>query len=279
MTSRWLLNAILAGVIAALALLLFLRPDADKPAGPPLTALSTETVTRIRIERGEQKIELEKTGDAWRMTAPLRARANRFNIDSLLRLTDTVSTFQAPVGADLATYGLDKPTLRVWLNDEPIAIGSLHPMRQQHYARYRDTVHLIQSHVLTAAFQNYNNFLDSQLLEDGRKLAALRLPGFRLELKDGTWRRAPADEKISADRLNGFVAEWENARALSVEKYSGKPARATVQLTFEQDGRRETLALGILSYKPAFVLARRDEGLEYHFPEDVGQRLLTLAAE
>lgn len=279
MTSRWTVNAILAGVIAALALLLFLRPDSEEPAGPPLTALSADTVTRIRIERGKQTIELEKTGDDWRMTAPLPARANRFNIDSLLRLADTTSTFQAPAGADTATYGLDKPILRIQLNDEPIDVGAIHPMRQQHYVRHRDTVHLIQSYVLTAAFQNYSGFLDTQLFRDGRKLVALRLPALRLELKDGNWQIQPAAPALSADRLNQFVAEWENARALSVEKLSATRPQASVQLTFEHDGRRDTLTLGILAYKPEFVLARRDEGLEYHFPEDVGKRLLTLSAE
>jgi hypothetical protein len=279
MKSRWILNIALAAIIAALAALVYFRPGSEKPAGPPLTALTAEQITRVRIERGAQTIVLEKTGAAWRLTAPVQTRANQFNIDSLLRLASATSSFQAPVEANAATYGLDQPALRLRLNDEEIAVGAIHPMRQQHYVRYRDTVHLIPSYVLTAAFQNYGSFIDTQLLDGGRRLTALRLPTFRLELKDGTWQRVPADSRLSTDRLNSFVAEWENARALSVAKLSAKPTRAQVQLTFDQDGERATLMLDILATKPEFILARRDERLEYHFPEDVGKRLLTLAAE
>lgn len=278
MKARWILNLILAGIIAALAAFLYFKPAGNKPAGPPLTALAANVVTHIRIERGAQTIELEKTDTGWRLSAPLRTRANQFNIDSLLRVVSAPSSFQT-TPADLATYGLDKPALRLRLNDEEIAIGAIHPMHQQHYVRYRDTVHLIPSYVLAAAFQNYTGFIDTQLFEDGRKLAALRLPGFRLELKDGTWQRQPREAQLSTDRLNGFVAEWEHARALSVEKLVARPAQGAVQLTFEKDGKRETLTLDILSTRPEFVLARRDEGLEYHFPEDVGKRLLNLTAE
>jgi hypothetical protein len=278
MKARWILNLVLAGVIATLAAFLYFKPAGDPSVGPPLTALAADAVTQIRIERGTQTIELEKTDIGWRLRAPLAARANRFNVDSLLRITSAPSSFQA-TPSELGTYGLDQPTLRLRLNDEEIAIGAIHPMRQQHYVRYRDTVHLIPSAVLTAAFQPYTGFIDTQLLEHGRKLAALRLPGLRLELQDGTWRREPHDPQLSVDRLNGFVAEWEHARALSVAKLAARPAQGAVQLTFEQDGKRQTLTLDILAARPELVLARRDEGLEYHFPEDVGKRLLTLAAE
>jgi len=278
MKARWILNLVLAGIIAALAVFLYFKPAGDKPAGPPLTTLTADAITQLRIERSTQTIELEKTDAGWRLSAPLRARANQFNIDSLLRIVSAPSSFQA-TPTELTAFGLDKPALRLRLNNEEIAIGAIHPMRQQHYVHYRDTVHLIPSYVLAATFQPYTGFIDTQLFEDGRKLAALRLPGFRLELKDGTWQRQPRDAQLSTDRLNGFVAEWENARALSVEKLTARPAQGAVQLTFEKDGKRETLTLDILTTRPEFVLARRDEGLEYHFPEDVGKRLLNLIAE
>jgi hypothetical protein len=42
---------------------------------------------------------------------------------------------------------------------------------------------------------------------------------------------------------------------------------------------RDQLELGILSYKPDFVLYREDENLEYRFTEDTGKRLLDINAE
>jgi hypothetical protein len=280
LANRWVLNLVLAAVVLGLAALAYFRPAVEAPPGPPLTALSTDDVRYIRIERGNEKIELAKTANGWRLQAPVSARANEFNIDSLLRIAIVTSSFQAPADpATLATYGVDTPLLRLQLNDEQIAVGALHPLRQQHYVRYRDVVHLIPSYVLTAAFQHYTNFIDTRLLEDGRTLRALRLPNLHLVQKDGTWQREPApkEQESSVDRLNELVAEWENARALSVQQFTPRPAQAQVQLTFTT--APETLTLAILAYKPQLILARSDEGLEYHFPEDVGRRLLELNAK
>ncbi len=282
MRSRWLLNLLLATVVVALGLLAYFRPHGDASVGPRLTALTPETVTRIRIERvRHEPMQLEKAADGWRMLAPLRARANQFNIDSLLRVTTTTSSFQAPVdAAGLAQYGLDKPGVRLQLNDEEILIGAQHPLRQQHYVRYHEHVHLIPSYPLGSVFLDYNAFLDSQLLEDGRKLSALRLPAFRLVLKDGLWRRDPPPPKnapaVSQDRLNEIVAEWENARAFAVQRRSAKTPIAQIDLAFDQNGKHGSLTLDILAYRPELIIARRDEGLEYHFPEEIGKRLLEL---
>ena len=41
----------------------------------------------------------------------------------------------------------------------------------------------------------------------------------------------------------------------------------------------KNLDLGILAYKPELVLYRKDEALEYHFPQEAGERLLNLTPE
>lgn len=279
-TNRWMLNLALAAVVLGLAALVYFRPAPQAPPGPPLTALSATAVHKVRIDRGGEAIVLERTADGWRLQAPIAARANEFNVDSLLRLVSISSSFQTAADpAALGMYGLDKPLLRLQLNDEEIAVGAMHPMRQQHYVRYRDQVHLIPSYVLASAFQHYTNFIDTRLLEEGRTLRALRLPNLSLVQKDGTWQREPPlkEQELSVDRLNELVAEWENARALSVQKFTPRPAQAQVRLTFAT--APETLTLAILAYKPQLILARRDEGLEYHFPEEVGKRLLMVRSE
>ena len=100
---------------------------------------------------------------------------------------------------------------------------------------------------------------------------------------DGTWRRESADKKgdaeISGDRVNAFVAHWQNARALTVSRLTARKPLDSVQIVFEQDGKRDTLVVDVLSYRPELVLARRDEGLEYHFPEEIGKQLLQLPVD
>ncbi|MFQ5545601.1 MAG: hypothetical protein ACE5FE_06465, partial [Acidiferrobacterales bacterium] len=81
-----------------------------------------------------------------------------------------------------------------------------------------------------------------------------------------------------------FVEQWQNVRALTVARYTGRPVVDRVRVSFATDEgvtnqTRDQLELGILSYKPDFVLYREDENLEYRFTEDTGKRLLDINAE
>lgn len=279
---RWLLNAGLLGLIAALAWIVAQRMGQEKDIpGPPLTGLSAATVSHVRIERPEQPaIAIEKTGNEWKLTAPLPARANRLNVETLLRaLSAPVETRFPAVAAELAQYGLEKPSARVRLENEEIAFGALHPLKNQIYVLHNNEVALIPGYHLSAATYPYTNFIDSGLFEENRKLTSLRLPGFMLSLKDGVWRRKPADKKLTSDRINDFASEWQNARALSVDKYSGKEPVDHIDIDSIRDGKNEKIRLGILASKPDFVLYRPDENLEYHFTEETGKRLLNLVGQ
>jgi hypothetical protein len=207
-------------------------------------------------------------------------RANRLNVETLLRVLSAPAETRFPaVTTELPQFGLGKPTARVWLENEEIDFGALHPLKNQVYVLHNGEVALIPGYHLSAATYPYNNFIDSRLFEEDRKLTSLILPGFMLSLKDGVWRRQPVDKKLTSDRINDFASEWQNASALSVEKYSGKESIDSINFTFMRDGKIEKLPLGILAYKPDFVLYRPDENLEYHFTEETGKRLLNLNAE
>lgn len=279
---RWLLNAGLLVLIAALAWAVIYRSGQEKAAsGPPLTALSANAVSHVGIERPEQPaIALEKTGSEWKLVAPLPARANALNVANLLRvIAAPVETRFPAVVAELARYGLDKPQARVRLENEEIAFGALHPLKNQIYVLYKNEVVLIPAHHLATAAYPYTNFIDSRLFEEDRKLTALKLPGFTLTLKDGVWQRQPPDKRLASDQVNDFISEWHNARALNVNRYSGAKKLGQIEITSTRDGQSEKLLLGILGYKPDFILHRPDENLEYHFTEETGKRLLHLSGE
>ena len=276
---RWLLNAGLLGLIAALAWIVVQRSGQQKDVpGPPLTGLSAAAVAHVRIERPEQPaIAIEKTGNEWKLTAPLPARANRLNVENLLHVLSAPAETRFPaVAAELPQYGLEKPSARVWLENEEIAFGALHPLKNQIYVLHNNEVALIPGYHLSAATYSYTNFIDSRLFEEDRKLTSLKLPGFMLSLKDGVWRRQPVDKKLTSDRINDFASEWQNARALSVDKYSGKQSIGKIDIGSIRNGKNEKLPLGILAYKPDFILHRQDENLEYHFTEETGKHLLNL---
>jgi hypothetical protein len=145
--------------------------------------------------------------------------------------------------------------------------------------RHNGTIYLIPSRYFAPVGYPYSNFIDTRLLEDGRKLIAITLRDFSVVLEDGAWRRKPELNDLSEDRINGFVEEWRHASALSVERFTGKLPAERVQITFSKHEHTETLTFGILARKPNFVLFRQDEGLQYHFPEAIGSRLLSLAPD
>ena len=279
---RWLVNAGLLGLIAALVWMVAQRSgqQQDHPS-QPLAAQSATTVSHVRIERpGQPAIAIEKSGNEWKLTAPIPARANRLNVETLLRvLSAPVETRFPAVTAELAQYGLATPMARVWLDNEEIDFGTMHPLKNQVYVLHNSEVALIPGYHFSAATYPYNNFIDSRLFEEDRKLASLKLPGFMLSLNGGVWRRQPVDKKLTSDRINDFASEWQNASALSVDKYSGKESVGSINVSFIRDGKSEKLTLAILAYKPDFILYRPDENLEYHFTEETGRRLLNLSVQ
>ena len=279
---RWLLNAGLLALVAALAWFLFDRSDKNENILPPaLTNLSAAAVSHVRIEHPEKPdIVIEKTESKWKLTAPLAARANSSAVENLLRLLSAPAETRFPVvTAELARYGLDKPAARVHLENEAIAFGALHPLKNQIYVLHNNEVALIPGQHLSAATYSYTIFLDTRLFEEERKLTRIKLPDFTLELKNGAWQKQPSDTKLTSDRINDFASEWKNARALSVEKYSGKETLDEIEISSTRDEKNEKLILGIIGYKPDFILYRPDENLEYHLTEATGKRLLGISPE
>ncbi len=279
---RWLLNAALLVLIGVLTWISVYRSRQEKQIAPPsLTTLSANSISHIRIERsGQPAIVLEKTGDDWKITAPLQARANLFNVENLMRVLSAPGEPRLPaVATELAKFGLEVPQSRVWFENDEIAFGAMHPLKNQIYVLYKNEVVLIPGYHLAGAIYPYNNYIDSRLFAEDRKFTSLKLPNFTLTLKNGVWQRQPPDKQLTSDQINDFASEWQNARALTVDKYSGKEALDEIDTTSTRDGKDEKLRLDILAYKPDFVLHRQDENLEYHFTEETGNHLLSLPSK
>jgi len=283
MKNRWLLNIGLTLLVGTLVLLVLYKPGAKKEAeGTPLTALAADTIQRVRLVRPKQsEIVLEKNGEDWRLTAPRSARANSFRVNELLRLTATrVSTRFPAAPADLGKYGLDQPLATLFLNDAEIRFGGMHPLDNQLYVLHDGQVQLIPTSVFRAVSAPLSDFLSTSLIEAKAKLLAFKFPAFGLKQNEqGAWTRTPELKGLGSDQVNRFVDEWRYARALSTAAYSGKPVKERVTLTLADGDRQRVIEFGVLAYKPEFILVRKDENLEYSFPEETGARLLRLKPE
>jgi hypothetical protein len=281
--NRWLLNIGLALLVGALMLIALYKPGAKKePEGAPLTALTAESIQRIRLVRPKQpEIVLEKLVEDWRMTAPRAARANNVRVNELLRLATTrVSTHFPATPAELGKYGLDHPLAALFLDDAEIRFGGMHPLDNQLYVLYDGQVQLIPAALLRAVSAPFADFLSTSLVEDKTKVLAFKFPAFSLKQNEqGAWVRTPELKNLGSDRANRFVDEWRYARALLVAPYAGKPIKERVTLTVADGDQQRVIIFGVLAYKPEFVVTRKDENLEYTFPEETGTRLMQLKPE
>ncbi len=277
---RWWLNLALLVIVAALVTFAWYRSSRPPTeARPSLTEINPDSIRRVQIERPrETPITLERSDGSWQLTAPLKARADTLAVESLLRLARApIDATVTPAQGDLARYGLEQPSLTVRFDDVEIRFGQLHPLKDEHYVQRGTTVHLIASGYYRTSAAKYTNLIDSRLIEPGRKPIAFRLPGFTLTLTDGTWQRKPEIPALSSDRINAFVDDWRHARALQVEKYSGRKALDAVVVDVEEtNGQRSALTIAVLERDSRLVLARPDEGLEYHFPRETARRLFNL---
>ena len=276
MKTRWLLNLALALLVAALAVFAWYRTQVQPPdARARLTDLAPAEVTQIHIDKPKQEtLTLTRTDAGWRLQSPYKARANAFAVDNLLRLLSAPVENTLPA-TEPARYGLAPPAVSVRFNEWRLEFGAMHPMQNWHYVRADDQIHLIGSRYYAAAVAPIDNYLDTKLLEDGRQPTRFEFPTFRLVRAGDAWQRLPEDPNLSNDRINAFVEEWRQARALNVRRYSGRPVREQIRLGLGVDGG-DTLTLGVLAREPELVLYRADEGLEYHFPQSTGRRLLEL---
>ncbi|MHB1566367.1 MAG: hypothetical protein ACYCXG_06580 [Acidiferrobacter sp.] len=286
MRKRWWLNAGLSLVVVALVVLLWAKPHRPPPPPPPavLTPLKAAAVTAITLVRaGHPAIDLTRRGKRWFLQKPFTARADRFRVAALTGiLTAPVSDrFVAPTGATLTQYGLAPPQAVLTLNGLAIRIGARHPFAALRYVALRHHIALIPAETIHPRRLHVDGFLSTRLLGDHMHPVAFALPGFTVARRRGIWQLSPPMAHVSNDRINTFVDEWRYARALAVTRYHGQPAIGLVTIRYHRraagDGPRlHTLTLDILARRPELVLFRPDEGLEYHFPAEIGQRLLRL---
>jgi hypothetical protein len=285
MKSRWLLNLALLLVVAGVALLLYLAPKqkgAEK-ASFTVSQVSPSSIGKISIEfPAKNPILFEKRDGHWHLTQPYPARAGQFPVDRVLAIlaADSVDKFDA---ADPARFGLDHPSLRLKLDAEEITFGTFNPVNGQQYIGYRNSVYLVSSIYSESASTQLVEFLDKNPLGPAEKIAGFdfsrleqweELGGLRLDQEKGTWKASLANAKPVQDEINQWYDEfWRHLSATSVEPYKVNP-KATYP-SFEiklADGK--TIHFDKQQESPELILARPDEGLLYHFPQDVGFSLL-----
>ncbi len=284
MKSGWLINLGLLVVVVGVALALYFapHPQEKQALAIPVSTLAPAAVAKISIEFPAKKaVSFERRAGQWFLLQPFAARAGQAAVDGVLSIltATSVDKFDA---SDPARYGLDHPALVLRLGEEVFTFGTYNPVSGMQYVGNRNSVFLVESRYSEAASIRPVELIDKNLLGATEKIAGFdfsRLEqwedhGLRLDQDKGQWQVIRPDTKPKQEEINAwFTDSWGTLIALSVEPYT--PDLRAKSPSFEihlKNGK--TLHLDKQGESPELILARPDEGLRYHFPQDVGFQIL-----
>ncbi|MBT8142701.1 MAG: hypothetical protein HKN88_10355 [Gammaproteobacteria bacterium] len=128
--------------------------------------IDAQQLQRIVINK-DPVIELKKINNHWQMLAPLKGKVKD---QAMAKILDTLAaplyTSYAIEEVSLETLGLERPNLRVLLDDEALDFGALASTQQMHYVRYQDRVYLASPFLQVRFNQSPEQLLDVEEVED-----------------------------------------------------------------------------------------------------------------
>jgi preprotein translocase subunit YajC len=290
MKKRWLLNLLMLLVVAGLVTFLYLRPQADN-SGPKQYEVSTLKLAdfnAIEVVFPTQKpTSFEKVDGLWHMTSPYKSRADQVLVQRILAIIAAKSTEKLPA-TDLAKYGLDNPELRLKLNKvtgiEEFIFGTFNSITEEQYVAYKDGVYLLPGSYSEAASTQPIELIDKNPLsiKEAKSISGFNFAhleqweevGLNVDIADGKWKVNVPKAKPTQDELNEWLEfSWKQAQAKQVELYS--PDSKSTYVSFEvklNDGTK--VRFEKIQESPELLLGRPDEGILYHFNNDVGFTML-----
>lgn len=270
MKQRWLLNLALALLIAALASFIYFKPKPPKQTEFNISTLAANQATSILIEKpGQPPLKLEKRGAGWFLAAPFQARADQVRVAKALEILGAKSSERFPA-TDRARFELDRPLLRITINAQEFSFGAQHPFSGQIYLASEGYVYLVAPRHFIAAAANAYDFASKQLFDAAEIPDGFDFLDFRLAQQNGKWTRTPAAES-SQDQINQWSDEWRHAISLTAQPYFQGKAIAAFSVHLANG---KTIPFKILQREPELILLRTDENMQFHFPQDIGARLL-----
>ncbi len=290
MKNRWILNLVLLALIGGLVAFLYLRPQADvqSEAKHEVSQLKLAGIHAVKVEfPAKAPVTFEQVDGYWHMNTPYKSRADQLSVQRILAIVAATSEYKFPT-TDLAKYGLDNPLVKVTLKrddgDAVFHYGTYNTVTNQQYVSYQDGVFLLDVNYSEAAATQPIEMVDKNILgpSDAKQLTGFdyshleqwEASGLNVDLVDGKWQSNLAKAKPTQNDLNEWLEfSWKQNPAKSVEVYT--PDRQKTYPSFQVKlSNGKTIHIDKHMESPELLLARPDEGLIYHFANDVGFTML-----
>lgn len=286
MKKGWLLNGLLLLVVLGLGAFLYFQPKATPSSQKfEVSSLKMASFQRVKAEFPTlAPTVFEKVDGYWWMRKPYASRADQPSVQRIIAVIAATTSTKLPL-QDPSKYGLDQPSLKLTLSGEAgehvFTFGTFNPVTEEQYVGYQDAVFLLSGQYGEAAATQAIEMIDKSPLAPaerkqlaGFELAHLEqweLNGLKVLMDDkGQWQVNDPKAKPTQNELNEWMDfSWLQAQAKSVETYV--PNRRQPYPSFEvvlRDGKK--IHFDKMQESPEYLLARPDEGLIYHFSNDVG---------
>ena len=286
MKNRWILNLVMLAVVAGLVAFLYLRPKVNNDAlsQHEVSTLKLADFTAVKAEfSAKVPTSFEKVDGLWRMISPYKTRADQISVERILAIIAAKSTEKFPA-TDLVKFGLDKPQLKLKLTkatgDEVFSFGTFNSVTEEQYVGYKDAVYLLSGSYAEAATTQPIELIEKTPLTkneakqivgfDFSKLEQWQANTLNVDIADGKWKTNEPKAKITQNEMNEWLDfSWKQAQAKQVELYT--PDHKITYPSFDvklKDGKK--VHFDKIQEAPDLLLGRPDEGVMYHFSNDVG---------
>ncbi|MFN2507917.1 MAG: DUF4340 domain-containing protein [Chthoniobacterales bacterium] len=267
-----------------------------------------EKLEGIRIQNGDDKIELRRIDEKWRLETPIKDQADQAAIDNLLSDLESWEKEETISGNEiesdkgrLAEYDLEKPKLRLKLlgKDSPpeILFGRDAALEGKMYVRFEDAkdTFVVRQTVKTDIAKKPEEFRDRKLTEITTAQVArvvMKTPAGELELqKQGElWEivkplRARGDSQkigdllaqVTSARIEQFVADDRG----DLQPYGLAEPRGSITLFKQDDKEGQMLQIGGTPEKEKEQVYVRfsARGFVYTLPKKIEEILNTTPAD
>lgn len=285
MSSRILLNLALFGLAGILLAVIIYRPGvAPEPLPQTVTTLTGEGISRIQVTRmTRDPLLFTRAADSWMLTGSHEIPASGMQMRLLLALLEARALRSYPADSlDLEAVGLAPPQATLILGDNRFEIGLTDPLDGLRYIKTGDTVVLVPDQYQHLINAGWPSFAERRLLPADAQVTRLQLPTLTLSLSaDNQWQMDPAVPAIRSSALQTLVSNWEQATAYYVRAYQGNTAAdtGTDTIRIDQSNTAEALTFHILARTPELILARPEQGIQYHLKRETGDSLLDIITE
>lgn len=276
--NRNLLNLGLAVLVAGLAGGAWYAQKQKNQPKPTLTALGADGVSSASVAWPDApEIKLVREHGAWRLTAPVAARVDRFEALNFGNLaTAEVKETLSPEGLDPKLIGLDPPERVITLNDLRVELGGIDPIESRRYVRLGGKVMLIDDPVSAVFDREYHDLVAKELFAPGEEIVGLELPGLVLASGgDGTWSALPVSPQATPAALAKLVEGWKTAAAMWNEAGGEAPGGERITVRLMGGEAREFVIAGT---DPQFSLYAPALGIRYQLSKALADELLKLPA-